>query len=145
MENISKNKKVYYSYDVLDKYVVGIKLLGSEVKPLKKNKSSLNESFCYIKGGEVFIKGLHIPVDINTMYPHDPNRDKKLLIKKKEILKLKHLIEQDGLTLIPINIFNTKSNLIKLTIGVCKGKKLHDKRESIKTKDLERDLQRKFK
>jgi SsrA-binding protein len=147
MRLINKNKKAYYEYNVIEKYIAGIKLLGSEVKPLRNHEVSINESYCFINDGEIFIKNMYIkPHTLANKYDnHDPYRDRKLLLNKKEILKLKTSIESKGMTIIPLDLHETKTGLVKITLGLCKGKKLHDKRNTIKERDISRELDRKFK
>ena len=144
MKTISKNKKAYFDYNILDEYICGIVLLGSETKPIKNNKSSIKESYCFIKKNEIFINGMHIPNDRNNIYPHDVIRDKKLLLNKKEIKQIRTQIEEKGLTLIPLSI-NLVGSLVKIKIGVCRGKKNYDKRNAIKEKDIKRDIKREIK
>lgn len=145
MKTINKNKKAYFEYQILDEYVAGIQLKGSEIKPIKNNQASIKESYCYIKDGEVFITGMHVPVETTAMYKHDTTRVRKLLLNKKEIEKIEGELSQKGLTMVPLSINLTSTGLIKVKLGIGKGKKLYDKRESIKLKDQERDTQRKFK
>ncbi len=144
MDILAKNKKAYYEYHVIEKYTTGIKLIGSEIKPVKDNKVSVKEAYCFIKDGEVFIKGMHISTNKNSnKYDnHDPYRERKLLLNKKEIRNLEKGIEAKGMTLIPLNIHLNNTGLIKVMIGLCKGKKTHDKRETIKKRDQERDIAR---
>lgn len=145
MKTIIRNKKAYFEYQILSEYTAGIQLLGSEIKPIKGNLASIKESYCYVKDGEVFISGMHVPVESNTMYPHDTTRLRKLLLNKKEILKIEAEISQQGLTMVPLSVNITNTGLIKIKLGIGRGKKNYDKRESIKLKDQERDLGRKFK
>ena len=144
MTSITKNKKAYFEYSIIENYVAGIKLKGSEVKSIRAGKVSISESYCFISGGELFIKGMNI-----TEYKqggshnnHQPLRDRKLLMNKKEILKLKENISQKGLTIVPLNLILTNTGFIKLEIGLAKGKNLYDKRNSIKEKDLKREIER---
>lgn len=145
MKTINKNKKAYFEYQILDEYVAGIQLIGSEIKPIKNNGASIKEAYCYVKDGEAFISGMHVPVDKNSTWAHEPTRVRKLLLNKKEIKKIEAEISQKGLTMIALSINLTDTGLIKLKLGIGKGKKLYDKRESIKLRDQERDSQRKFK
>lgn len=139
-----KNKKAYFEYQILDKYVAGIQLFGSEIKSIREGKASIKEAYCYIKSGEVFIKGMHVseykPASYNN---HDIYRERKLLLTKTEIRKLEKKLNQQGLTLIPLKVFITDKGYAKLEIALGQGKKIHDKRQSIKEKDLKRDLDRK--
>lgn len=147
MRLINKNKKAYYEYNVIEKYISGIKLFGSEIKPIKNHEVSINESYCFIDNNEIFIKNMYIkPNDVSNKYDnHDSYRDRKLLLNKKEILKLKTSIEAKGMTIIPLDLHETETGLIKITLGLCKGKKLYDKKQTIKERDIDRELNRKFK
>lgn len=144
---ISKNKKAYYEYTIVDEYTAGIVLFGSELKPLVNNKVSLNEAYCYIKDGEVFIKGMHIAEYqlVGKYDSHDPTRVRKLLLNKKEIKTIEKKISQKGMTLIPLNVHTSETGLVKLTIALAKGKKLHDKKDTIKDRDIKRDTNRELK
>jgi SsrA-binding protein len=134
------NKKVKYEYTFIETHTVGIKLQGSEVKSIDEGKVSLVDAYCYFIDGELFIKGMNIP-ESKVAYTHEPLRDRKLLMKKKELRKLeKQLI--NGLTIIPYKLFRNKRGLIKVEIVLGKGKKLHDKRNSIKERDIKRDMDR---
>jgi SsrA-binding protein len=134
------NKKVKYEYTFIETHTVGIKLQGSEVKSIDEGKVSLVDAYCYFIDGELFIKGMNIP-ESKVAYTHEPLRDRKLLMKKKELRKLeKQLI--NGLTIIPYKLFRNKRGIIKVEIVLGKGKKLHDKRNSIKEKDIKRDMDR---
>jgi SsrA-binding protein len=144
MSVINKNKKAYFEYSILEDYVAGISLLGSEVKSIKASKVSISEAYCYIHNNEMFIKGMHVAEykQSGKYQNHDPIRERKLLLNKVEIIKIGDKINQKGMTLIPLNIHTTKTGLIKIKIGLCKGKKLYDKRQSLKEKDIKRDLER---
>lgn len=146
MEVIVKNKKASYEYEFIDKFTAGIKLIGSEVKSIRNHKVSISEAYCYIKGGEVYIKGMNISEykESGIHTNHEPIRLRKLLLNKKEIIKLDEEIQQKGLTIVPISLIINDKGLIKLEIALSKGKKLHDKRDSIKKRDLERELNIKF-
>jgi SsrA-binding protein len=125
----------------LDKYVAGIQLIGTEVKSIKASKASISEAFCHIINGEIFLIGMHVSQYKEIMHTnHQPVRDRKLLLKKKEIEKLEKSLTQKGLTIIPLAIKLSDSGFIKIELGVAKGKKSFDKRESIKDKDLKREL-----
>lgn len=144
MKSVTKNKKAYFEYQILDKYIAGIQLLGSEVKSIKASKVSITEAYCFISNGEIFIKGMHVTEhkEGGKHNNHEPLRDRKLLLKKKEIIKLNELISQKGLTIVPLEIILSKTGFIKIEIGLAKGKNLYDKRNSIKEKDIKRDLER---
>jgi SsrA-binding protein len=144
MKHIIKNKKAYYEYTILEKYTAGIKLLGSEVKSIRNGKVSISESYCFISNDEIFIKGMHVSEhkEAGKHFNHDPLRDRKLLLNKSEIIKLKEKSAQKGLTLIPLDVILTDTGFLKIEIGLAKGKNLYDKRQSIKEKDLKREIER---
>ena len=141
---ISKNKRAFFEYQILDQYTAGIKLQGSEVKSIKASKVSIVESYCFIVNDEMFIKGMHIAEhkEGGLHNNHTPVRDRKLLLKKKEIIKIRETISIKGLTIVPLSVIISSTGFIKLEIGVAKGKNLYDKRNSLKDKDLKRDLDR---
>ena len=146
MNLVTKNKKATYEYEIIQKITAGIQLVGSKVKSIRNHKVSISESYCYIKGGEMYIKGMHISEykQSGNYDNHDPIRDRKLLLNKIEINKLKDGIEQRGLTIIPISVIIDDRGLIKIEIALSRGKKMHDKRNDIKKRDIERDLNLKF-
>ena len=134
------NKKVKFEYFFVETFIVGIKLQGSEVKSISDSKVSMVDTYCYFKNGELYVKGMNVSTD-NTSYSHEPTRERKLLMKKKELRKLeKELI--NGLTIVPYRLYRNETGLIKLEIVLAKGKKLWDKRETIKERDINRDLKR---
>ncbi len=138
-----KNRSAYYEYFIDDKFDAGIALLGTEVKSLRAGKASFNDSYCFINKGEVFIRSLHIAeYSHGTVNNHDPLRERKLLLTKREIKKIEAKLKEKGYTLVPLRIFLNEKNLVKMQIGLGKGKKVHDKRESIKQKDAEREMKR---
>jgi SsrA-binding protein len=145
MSIVVRNKKASYEYEFIETLTAGIKLIGSEVKSIKSNKVSISEAYCYIKNGEVFIKGMNITEykESGIHTNHEPTRVRKLLLNKSEIIKLDSLIQTKGLTIIPVSVI-LKNGLVKVEIALGRGKKLHDKRESIKKRDLERELNIKF-
>lgn len=140
---ITTNRKAAYLYHILEEFNAGIALLGSEVKSIRGGNAYLIDSFVYLKSGEVWIKNLKVSryKQSHALIKHDENRDKKLLLNKKEIQKISKLMDDSGVTCVPLGIF-TKNNKIKIKIGVVKGKKLWDKKESIKKKDIQRELKR---
>jgi SsrA-binding protein len=142
MKQLVRNRKAYFEYTILDKHTAGIVLVGSEVKSIKSSKVSIEEAYCYITDGEIFIKGMNVTPhkEGGPHYNHEPLRDRKLLLKKKEIVKLAEIIYQKGLTIIPLEIILSDYGFIKLVIGVAKGKNLYDKKNSIKLRDLDREL-----
>lgn len=141
---IVKNKKAFFEYNILERYTAGIELKGSEVKSIKNAKVSLGESYCFIENGEIFIKNMHVSEHEQggKANNHNPVRDRKLLLKKKEISNLNNDVKQKGLTIVPLEIILTTSGLIKLSLGLAKGKKLYDKRETTKLRDLDRESKR---
>lgn len=141
---IVKNRKAFFEYQILEKHIAGIKLVGSEVKSIRSGNVSINEAYCFIQNNEIFVKGMHVNEhkEGGKYNNHQPLRDRKLLMKKKEIIKLNENIAQKGLTIVPLAIILSDFGLIKLEIGLSKGKNLYDKRNSIKAKDQKRDLER---
>jgi SsrA-binding protein len=138
-----KNRQAYFEYYIDDKYVAGIMLTGTEVKSLREGKASFNDSYCIFNKGELWIKSFHISeYSHGTVNNHDPVRERKLLLNKRELKKLEAKIKEKGYTIIPLRLFFNEKNLAKLEIGLGKGKKLHDKRETIKQRDTERELKR---
>ncbi len=138
-----KNRSAYFEYYIDDKYTAGIALKGTEVKSLRSGKASFNDSYCIIHKGEVWIKSLHIAeYSHGTVNNHDPLRERKLLLTKREIKKLESKIKEKGYTIIPLRMFFNENNIAKIEIGLGKGKKLHDKRETIKQRDTEREMKR---
>ncbi len=137
------NKKAYFKYELLDRFCAGIKLFGTEIKSIRNGKVNFTDSYCIIKDKEAWIIGLHIAeYNMGTCNNHDPLRDRKLLLNKKEILKIEKKVTEKGLTIIPLSLFINSSGLAKLEIAVAKGKKIYDKRESIKERDSKRDINR---
>jgi len=143
MKSLVKNKKATFEYSILERYIAGIKLQGSEVKSIKDSKVSISEAYCFITDGEIFIKGMHVTEhkEGGTHNNHVPTRDRKLLLKKKEIIKLEEKMSQKGLTIVPLEIILSPTGFIKLEIGLARGKNLYDKRTSLKDKDLKRELE----
>ncbi len=138
-----KNRSAYYEYFFDAKYVAGIILTGTEVKSLRAGKASFNDSYCVVHKGEVWLKSFHIAeYSHGTVNNHEPLRERKLLLQKREIKKLESKLKEKGYTLIPLRIFFNEKNLAKIEIGLGKGKKLHDKRETIKARDVEREIRR---
>lgn len=138
-----KNRQAYHEYFIDAKYEGGMVLLGTEVKSLRSGRASFNDSYCLIHKGEIWVKSLHIAqYSHGTVNNHDPLRDRKLLLEKREIKKIEAKLKEKGYTLIPLRIFFNDKNLAKMEIGLAKGKKFHDKRESIKQKDVEREMKR---
>jgi SsrA-binding protein len=140
---ISNNRRAFYEYHILEEFDAGIVLLGSEVKSIRLGNVTISDSFIYIKDDEIWIKNLKVAKykQAHRLELHDENRDKKLLLTKKQIEKIGKSLKDNGITCISLSIF-IKNNRIKVKIGVAKGKKLYDKRYSIKEKDIKRDIQR---
>ncbi len=142
---IAQNKKAYHDYFVEEKYEAGVELFGTEVKSIRAGKVNVKESYCDIKDGEVFVLGMHIsPYEQGNVFNKDPLRPKKLLFHKREILKLFGLVSQKGYTLVPLQVYLSNSR-VKIEIGLCRGKKLYDKREDMARNDAKRDMERAFK
>ncbi len=142
---VANNKKAYHDYFVEEKFEAGIVLHGTEVKSLRLGKCSVKESFIRIEKGEVFVYGMHIsPYEMGNIFNKDPLRPKKLLLHKNEILKLVGKVAEKGYTLVPLEVY-FKDGRAKLEFGLCKGKKLYDKREDIAKKDQRREFERDFK
>ncbi|SEJ17528.1 SsrA-binding protein [Cyclobacterium xiamenense] len=138
-----KNKKASYEFEFIDTFKAGLVLRGSEIKSIREGKVSLTEAYCYFKGEELFIKQMHIaPYTLATHYNHDPVRERKLLLQKQELRKLQNKFSEKGLSIVPVRIYINDRGLAKMEIALAKGKKIHDKRQSIKEKDAKRDLQR---
>lgn len=140
IKTIAKNKKAYFDYFILSTYEAGIELFGTEVKSIRNGNVNLKDSFCSIDEGELFVKGMHIsPYEKGNVFNRDPMRDKKLLMHKREIMTLLGKIKQDGLTLIPLSLYFSGSK-VKVELGLCKGKKLYDKRDTIAKKEADRNI-----
>lgn len=141
---IANNKKAYYDYFIEDKIEAGICLQGTEVKSLRLGKCSIKESYIKITNGEVFIIGMHIDTYENgNIYNHEETRTRKLLLKKSEILKLQQQVDKNGYTLVPLRIYFS-NQYAKVEIGLAKGKKKYDKRQSLKEKDMKRQIERRI-
>ena len=142
---IAQNKKAYHDYFVDERYEAGVELFGTEVKSIRAGKVNVKESYCDIKDGEVYVVGMHIsPYEQGNIFNKAPMRPKKLLLHKREILKLFGLVSQKGYTLIPLQVY-LKNSRVKIEIGLCRGKKLYDKREDMARNDAKRDMERAFK
>ncbi len=145
IKNIANNKKAFHEYFVEESFECGIELAGTEVKSLRQGGASLKEAWCEISNGEVFVKQMHIaPYDKGNIFNKDPLRPRKLLLHKSEIRRLIGQTKQQGFTLIPLSLY-FKGSRVKLQMGLCRGKKLHDKRQDIAKRDAQRDIQRAMK
>lgn len=144
-KQVVTNKKAWHDYFVEEKFEAGIELFGTEVKSIRQGSINLKDSYCVFKNGEIFVNGMHIsPYEKGNIFNKDPLRIKKLLMHKKEILRLFGKTKQDGYSVIPLSVYFRKS-MVKIEIGLCKGKKLHDKRESIAKRDAVREMERAIK
>ena len=140
--DIVKNKKALFNYELLEKYEAGIVLLGTEVKSLRERAVNMSDSYASFKKGELFIVNMHIsPYHFGNRNNHEPLRERKLLMKKREIKRLFGKVKEQGLTLIPISLYFSKGK-VKVELALAKGKKLHDKRETLKRKTLDREMER---
>lgn len=138
-----KNRQAFYEYFIDDKYVAGMVLTGTEVKSLRAGRASFNDSYCLLHKGEVWIRSLHIAeYSHGTFNNHDPLRERKLLLQKREIRKIESKLKEKGYTLVPLRIFFNEKNLVKIEIGLGRGKKLHDKRDTIKKREADREMKR---
>lgn len=138
-----KNKRAKFDYEWLDTYTAGLQLVGTEVKSIRMGKASIAEAYCYMTGGELFIKGMNVTEwSHGNIFNHDPIRERKLLLSKRELDKIDKALKDQGTTVVPTKLFISEKGWIKLNIAVAKGKKNYDKRQSIKEKDAKRDLAR---
>ncbi len=144
-KSIAKNSKAFHDYFVEDRYEAGISLVGTEVKSIRQGNVNLKDSFCTIKDGEITVNGMHVsPYEKGNIFNKEPRRPRKLLMHKREILRLYAKIKQDGYTLIPLGLY-FKGPRVKVEIGLCKGKKLYDKRDSDAQRDAKREIDRAMK
>ena len=142
---VAQNKKAYHDYFVLEEYEAGIELFGTEVKSIRQGRVNLKDAWCSIDNGEIFVNGMHIsPYEQGNIFNRDPLRKKKLLMHKKEIHKLYGTIKQQGLTLIPLSVYFNKGKA-KIKVGLCKGKKIYDKRDVAAKKEANRAIDREIK
>lgn len=138
-----KNRPATFEYAIEDRLTAGIVLTGSEIKSVRNGKVSFNDSYCFFIDGELWIKSLHIAEYVNAGYAgHIPTRERKLLLTKRELSKWHNKIKEKGLTIVPLNIFINEKGFAKMEIGLGRGKKLHDKRETIKSRDVDREIKR---
>ncbi|HRJ28217.1 MAG TPA: SsrA-binding protein SmpB [Cyclobacteriaceae bacterium] len=138
-----RNKRAGYEYELLDKYIAGLVLKGTEIKSIKEGKVNLQDGYCYFNNGELFVKAVTInPYTQGTHYNHEAGRERKLLLKRSELKKLEGKVEEKGLTLVPVRLFINDRGFAKLEIALARGKKIHDKRDSIKERDVKRELSR---
>lgn len=144
-KTISQNKKAHHDYLVEESFEAGIELCGTEVKSLRAGRVNLKDAWCSIVDGELFVNGMHIsPYEQGNLFNRDPMRVRKLLMHKREIMRLFGLVKQDGYSLIPVSIY-FKGSRVKMQVGLCRGKKLYDKRDDLAARDAKRDIQRALK
>ena len=144
-KTVADNRKARHDYFVIETYEAGIELFGTEVKSLRAGTVNLKDAYCEIDGGELFALGVHIsPYEQGNIFNKDPLRPKRLLMHKREIMKLAGLVSRDGYTLVPLSLYFKGSN-VKMAVGLCKGKKLYDKRESTAKRDADRDIEKAMK
>lgn len=146
-ETIARNKKAYHDYEILEKFEAGVVLKGSEVKGIRAGRVNLKDSFVKLVRGEAFLFNAHIGRLETThhYYGHEERASRKLLLHKKEIAKLADAVEKEGLTIVPLQMYFSRKNIVKIQIAIAKGKKLHDKRADMKEKDMKRDIERALK
>lgn len=138
-----RNRQATYEFELLDKYIAGIVLTGTEIKSIREGKVNLQDGYAYFKDGELFVKGVTIsPYAQGTHYNHEPARERKLLLKRAELRKLESRSEEKGLTIVPTRLFINDRGLAKMEVALAKGKKVHDKRDAIRERDVRRELDR---
>lgn len=143
MIKLAENRKAYHDYFIIEKFEAGIVLTGTEMKSLRRRRLNLKDSYGTIRNGEIFLDSVHIsPFEEGNIYNHDPLRSRKLLMHKKEIMRLIGKIKEEGLTLIPLSFYINDNGKVKVELALAKGKKLYDKRDSIAKKEAERQIQR---
>ncbi len=137
-----KNKRAYFDYEILDRYIAGIQLFGTEIKSIRESKASLVDSYCVFINNELWTKNMHIAeYRFGSYNNHIPKRDRKLLLQKKELAKLRRMTLESGKTIIPLRLFISENGLAKLEIGLCQGKHSYDKRDSLQKKDAQRAIE----
>jgi len=143
---VIKNKKATFEYEIIESLVAGIQLVGTEIKSIRSGKANLTDSYCQFHNGELWVKNMHISeYELGTCNNHIAKRDRKLLLQKRELLKWQRKTKETGLTIIPLKLFLNDKGLAKLEIALCRGKKIYDKRESIREKDNQREMDRNWK
>ena len=142
---VAKNSKAFHDYFIEDRYETGIELAGTEVKSIRQGNVNLKDSFCIIKDGQLSVLGMHIsPYEKGNIFNKDPRRTRRLLMHKQEIMRLFGKVKQDGYSLIPLSVY-FKGSRVKVNVGLCKGKKLHDKRQAAAERDMKREIDRAMK
>lgn len=138
-----KNKKATFEYELIEKFIAGMQLVGTEIKSIRNGKVSMNDAYCQFHGGELYAKNVHISeYELGTCNNHPAKRDRKLLLTKRELQKLERKLKESGLTIVPTRLFLIDRGLAKLEIALARGKKMHDKRETLKQKDSKREMDR---
>lgn len=138
-----KNKRARFEYELLDEFTAGIQLLGTEIKSIREGKAKITDSYCFMDNGELFIRNMHVSeYSHGNINNHEPLRERKLLLKRDELKKCEKKLKDKGLTIVALKMFINASGYAKLNIAIAKGKKLHDKRDNLKDKDLKRDIDR---
>jgi SsrA-binding protein len=138
-----RNRQAFFEFELLDKYIAGIVLMGTEIKSIREGKVNLQDGYCFFNNGELFVRGINItPYAQGTHYNHEAQRERKLMLKRIELKKLERKVEEKGLTLVPIRLFINERGYAKVEISLARGKKMHDKRENIKERDAKRELNR---
>ncbi|OJJ22637.1 SsrA-binding protein [marine bacterium AO1-C] len=142
MKNVHiKNRKASFDYHFIDKYIAGLVLTGTEIKSIRQSKVTLGDAFCFLKDRELWVKQMHIsPYENGTHYNHEPTRERKLLLNKQELRKIEKKLNDKGLTIVPTRLFINNRGFAKLEVAIAKGKKLYDKRESMKERDTKREI-----
>lgn len=144
LQNINiSNRRAYFDFEILEKLTAGIMLTGTEIKSIREGKANINDGFCFTHKGGLYIRNMHIDeYSLGTHYNHEPKRQRTLLLNKKEVKRWSNKVKEKGLTIVPLKIFISERGFAKLEIGLAKGKKTHDKRDSIKAKDSKREIDR---
>ena len=141
-----RNRKVRFNFELIEKFNAGIQLFGTEIKSIRESRASIAESFCQFKDGELYIVNMTIDeYFFGNQFNHQPKRERKLLLNRKELQKIEKKVKNSGLTIVPLVLYMNEKGLAKLQISIAKGKKMHDKRQAIKSKDLARDMQKEIK
>lgn len=145
-EIIVENRKANFHYQILDKFTAGIQLTGTEIKSVREGKVNLNDSYCHFKRGALYVRNMHISeYKLGNINNHEPKRERKLLLKKRELQRLENKIKERGYTIVPTMVFLNERGIAKLEIALAQGKKRHDKRQAIKEKDIKREMDREMK
>jgi SsrA-binding protein len=145
VKQVAQNRKAFHDYYILERFEAGIELFGTEVKSVRAGTVNLKDAFCFVKNGELLVRGMHIsPYEKGNIFNRDPLRHRRLLMHKREIARLQARIQQEGLTLVPLSVY-FKDSLVKLELGLAKGKKLYDKRDSAAQRDAGREISRTIK